>query len=237
MRTLCCLILMLVHRLCFGSVEKIPVKLGNTTVNNNKKKVGNGTSFIHLHQNETTALKAIKTVIKNHGGSFITLKHNGDRNIVFKLHGKNYEFDPNRIFSKVGIKHTLDEYSNYDFVAYKEVKKLSKKIKALLPTKGKIVAVHNNQSYSLQDYLPGNTLAKDASLLKIHKNRDYRNFYLTTQKSEYQKLANKKHNIILQSNKATDDGSLSIYLAKRNYINVEAGYDNLKDQIVMLLDI
>lgn len=43
-------------------------------------------------------------------------------------------------------------------------------------------------------------------------------------------------NGVLQKASATDDGSLSVYLAKREYINVEAGYDQLKEQIHMLLN-
>jgi hypothetical protein len=42
-------------------------------------------------------------------------------------------------------------------------------------------------------------------------------------------------NGILQKNSATDDGSLSIFLAKGNYINVEAGYNQLTEQTKMLL--
>jgi hypothetical protein len=38
----------------------------------------------------------------------------------------------------------------------------------------------------------------------------------------------------LQAQHATDDGSLSVYLADLDYINVEAGYDQLAAQIKML---
>jgi len=62
----------------------------------------------------------------------------------------------------------------------------------------------------------------------------YRNFYLVTKQQDYKRLSLYEFNSILQAGQATDDGSLSIYLANQNYINVEAGYDQLAAQIKML---
>ena len=163
----------------------------------------------------------------------MTLVHSGERNVVFYLHQKRYEFDPNRIFTDVGIKKTLIEFGNYSPQAHTEVKKLTNKIKQLLP-KGKIIAVHNNKSYSLKDYLPGQDLEADARALNIHAHNHYRNFYLVTKKNDYVRLKKLKFNSIWQAHNATDDGSLSVYLAGTDYINVEAGYDQLAAQITML---
>ncbi|MGC1183293.1 MAG: protein tyrosine phosphatase, partial [Legionella sp.] len=69
-----------------------------------KHTVGRGKTFIHVHHNEQTALKAAQEVIKHEGGSLITLEHSGGRNIVFHINHKRYEFDPNRIFTDKGIK-------------------------------------------------------------------------------------------------------------------------------------
>ncbi|MFT4059494.1 MAG: protein tyrosine phosphatase [Legionella sp.] len=198
-----------------------------------KHYIGKGKTFIHVHHNEQTALKAAQEVIKKTGGSLITLEHSGGRNIVFHLHNKCYEFDPNRIFTDVGIKKTLTSLSQYSSEAHREVKKLADKIKQILP-KGKVVAVHNNSSYSLKDYLPGNVLEGDAQAVHILLRNYYRNFYLVTKISDFLRLKSKGYNGVLQRNSATDDGSLSVYLAKRDYINVEAGYDQLMEQIKML---
>ena len=67
-------------------------------------------------------------------------------------------------------------------------------------------------------------------------NRDshYRNFYVVTKKNDYVRLKGLNFNSIWQALNATDDGSLSVYLAKRNYVNVEAGFDQLTAQIDML---
>lgn len=62
----------------------------------------------------------------------------------------------------------------------------------------------------------------------------YRNFYLVTKIGDFLRLKSKGYNGVLQKSTATDDGSLSIYLAKNDYINVEAGYDQLIEQIKML---
>ncbi|CAM3002092.1 protein tyrosine phosphatase [Legionella worsleiensis] len=199
-----------------------------------QQTVGKGEkTYVHVHRNEQTALKAAKAVIRKDGGSLITLIHSGGRTIVFHLNNKRYEFDPNRIYTDNGIKKTLIHYSSYSPEAHREVKKLANKIKELLPD-GKIIAVHNNSSYSLKDYLPGHELAKDAKAVHISPQNYFRNFYLVTKLSDYIRLKLQGFNGILQKPSATDDGSLSIFLAKSEYINVEAGYDQLYEQIKML---
>lgn len=198
-----------------------------------QQTVGKGKNFVHVHHNEQTALKAAKAIISREGGSLITLVHSGGRNIVFHLNHKRYEFDPNRIYTDKGIKKTLTQFGAYTPEAHQEVKKLADKIKQLLP-KGKIIAVHNNSSYSLKDYLPGHELAHDAQALHMNPNNYFRNFYLVTKVSDYLRLKMEGFNGILQKPSATDDGSMSVLLARSEYINVEAGFDQLAEQIKML---
>lgn len=194
---------------------------------------GAGKTYVHVHHNEQTALKAAQAVRRQDGASLITLVHSGGRNIVFHLNHERFEFDPNRIYTDTGIKKTLTQYSRYTPQAHREVKKLANQITTLLPD-GKVIAVHNNSSYSLKDYLPGHELASDAKKLHMSPDNYYRNFYLVTQLKDYLRLKINGFNGILQKQSATDDGSLSVYLAKRDYINVEAGYDQLAEQIRML---
>lgn len=198
-----------------------------------KHTLGKGKTYIHLHRSEQTALKAAQAVIQRDGGSLIALVHSGGRNIVFHLHNKRYEFDPNRIFTDNGIKKTLSQFGPYSPQAHQEVNKLASKIKQLLP-KGKVVAVHNNSSYSLKDYLPGKSLENDAQAIYMVPENYFRNFYLVTKINDFLRLKSQGYNGVLQKFSATDDGSLSIYLAKNDYINVEAGYDQLIEQIKML---
>lgn len=213
--------------------KQYPVRLGDTTVFIVHERHGKGKSFIHVHQNETTALKAARTVIQQQGGSLITLKHPGERNISFTLHHHHYEFDPNRIFTNRGIYHTLHENGHYSKAAHQRVKHLAKRIVSLLP-KGKIIAVHNNEYFSLHDYLPGRDLEQEARRLHLNDKEHYRNFFIVTQKPDFERLKTLKYNSVWQAQSAQDDGSLSIRLMKRQYVNVEAGYDQLDHQISML---
>jgi len=213
--------------------SEYPITLGDSVVTIQRQQHGKGKTFIHLHHNETTALKAAKAVIAAKGGILLTLRHTGERNIVFHLHRKRYEFDPNRIFTDIGIQKTLLQFGLYSREAHLEVRKLADKIKQLLP-KGKIIAVHNNESYSLNDYLPGHNLANDAQSLHVNQQHYYRNFYLVTRHNDYLRLKKLNYNSIWQASNATDDGSLSVYLSGRDYVNVEAGYDQLLPQIKML---
>lgn len=209
------------------------VQLGDTRVIIEKMQHGVGKNFIHVHQSETTALRAAKSVVAQEGGSVMTLVHSGGRNISFHLDKKRYEFDPNRIYTDAGIKKTLTQFGSYSRRAHAEVRALADSIKSMLP-KGKIIAVHNNNDYSIKEYLPGKTLHHDAKALHLDPQRYYRNFYLVTRLGEYKRLKHLQYNAILQAKAATDDGSLSIYLAHRDYVNVEAGYGELQAQIDML---
>lgn len=213
--------------------KQYPVKLGQSTVVIDVEQRGVGKAFIHVHQNERTALKAAQKVVSTEGGSILTLRHGGGRNITFMLNGQYYEFDPNRIFTETGIQKTLSMHGAYSREAHQQVKLFADTIKRLLPP-GKVVAVHNNESYSLKNYLPGHDLEHDAASFYQDHEQFHRNFYLVTQEDDYERLKTLRFNSVLQALNATDDGSLSVYLAGRSYVNVEAGYDQLEQQINML---
>ncbi|STY24880.1 protein-tyrosine phosphatase [Legionella taurinensis] len=208
------------------------VKLGDTPVKIVKQQ-GKGKTFVHLHENETTALMAAQYYVNKEGGTLITLKHSGQRNIVFHLHKVKYEFDPNRIFTETGIKKTLQQYGHYSLAAHQEVSRFASAIKHLIP-KGKVIAVHNNRDYSIREYFPKHPLARDAKAINYHPNSNYRNFYFVTQPREFERLKKLQFNVALQSPKAQDDGSLSYYLGTKNYINIESAYGQLSAQLKML---
>lgn len=209
------------------------VYLGNTPIKLVKYQYKQGKNFVHVHQNETTAKRAALTYIKRHGGSLLTLVHPGDRNIRFVLRHQRYAFDPNRIYSKTGIKKTLRAQSHYSPAAAIEVRKLAQAILHFLP-KGKIIAVHNNQDYSMVAYFPGHGLAGDARAIQFRHQTSLRNFYLVTKKHRFIHLERRRQNVIWQSSDVQDDGSLSVYLAKRDYVNVEAAYHAFRQQLRML---
>lgn len=215
---------------CFS--KNYTVKLGDSRVIV-KLYPGRGKTYIHLHRNETTALEAAKALIKQKGGSLITIEHPGGRNLGFWLHKKHYCFDPNRIFTEKGIRKTLTLNSHYTPEAARQVKKLARVIKILLPA-GKVIAVHNNKSYSLKNYFKGKSLASDVRALYYNPQKSYRNFVLVTRKSSFLRFKRAGWSTVLQKSHVRDDGSLSVYLAKRDYINIEAGYDQLTAQKRML---
>jgi hypothetical protein len=217
----------------YASAKQYPVRLGDTKVIVKQTNYGCGKAFVHLHQNERTALKAANSVAKTRGGSVLTLVHPGERNIVFHVHHKRYEFDPNRIFSDIGIKKTLRKHGRYSQVAHREAKKLAKKIISLLP-QGKVVAVHNNKGYSMKDYFPGRSYAGEIRSIHHGRHQGYRNFFLVTKQRDYVRLKQLNFNSVWQAEKPTEDGSLSVFMGKNWYVNVEAGYNQLTAQKRML---
>lgn len=210
-------------------VGDTPVRIIKTTVN----KTDQPKHFVHVHENETTALRAAMLYTRAHGGTVMTLKHSGQRNIVFHMDNVRYEVDPNRIYTDTGIRKSLTLYGAYSPKAHQAVKNLADHIKQSLP-KEKVIAVHNNRGYSIRDYFPHHSLSKDAKKINYKPKTNARNFYFVTRQAEYLRLVRQSFNVALQSLAATDDGSLSYYLANRNYINIEAAFDQLSAQLKML---
>ena len=213
--------------------SSIPVRLGNKTVKIVKEDYGPGKIFVHLHANETTALKAARQVARLHGGQVITLQHEKTRDIAFDYQQRHYEFDPNRIFTRQGIIKTLQKHHCYHPEAVPVLENFSQELLKIIP-KGKVVAVHNNNDYSLLDYLPKHSLFHEAVNLHYRRAVYYRNFYLVTRWNDFVRYRQLGFNVVRQSPHAKDDGSLSIALKQSQYINVEAGYDQLRPQIQML---
>jgi len=216
-----------------GHAKDESIQLGQQTILIHEEVFGPGPTYIHVHQNETTALKAARAVAKQHGGRVITLLHKGTRNITFTLQRTRYEFDPNRIYTDTGIKKTLSQFGPYSSEAHRAVLRLAKAITQRLP-KDNIIAVHNNQGYSIKNYQAGADAASEALKLYINPKKYYRNFYVVTQEEDFQNMKAQHENSVLQTPHPADDGSLSVFLAHRRYVNVEAGYDQLRPQIAML---
>lgn len=193
----------------------IPVKVGDTIIKLEISGSG-GKTFVALHANERTAGQAVAGL----GGKFIKLLNNG-RNVSFKLGGKSYSFDPNRIFTETGRRKTLEPYSS---AASAEVKRLADTITSQLS--GLIVGLHNNSDggrYSISSYATGGNLASESRKLNSLKGVDPDNFVLTTVSGYYQKAVQKGYNAVLLK-KGPDDGSLSYYCLQkgRSYLNIEA---------------
>lgn len=207
--------------------------LGSTKVIIQKEYYGPGKVFVHVHASETTALDAARKVARAQGGQVITLIHQKQRDITFKYHGKTFSFDPNRIYTLNGIKKTLFDHDCYDPQAAKIVSHFASQVMASIP-RGKVIAVHNNKGYSLRDYFPHHSLAKDSQNLYVKSRSNFRNFFLVTQAQDFKCIKKMGFNVVHQARGVTDDGSMSVALASRHYVNVEAAYGQLQQQMIML---
>jgi len=196
--------------------------------------------FINLHDDEITSVDAAKRVLEEYGGLLIEVENNAQRNIRFKLDMYFYKVDPNRIFSKNGIKRSLEQFGKTSDKAVDEVEKLGQGIIQLIPEEAKcIIALHNNTPdlFSVTEYAPGNTRSVDCKKVYINPERDTDDFFLTTDNSLYEKLADKGFNTILQDNtNCTEDGSLSVYCGKKSirYVNCETEHGKFEQYYEMM---
>lgn len=196
--------------------------------------------FINLHDDEITSVDAAKKILEEKGGMLIEIENNSQRNIRFRLGQYSYKVDPNRIFSKEGIKKCLEQLGRTSTKAIDESAKLGERILELLPEKTEcIIALHNNTPdlFSVVEYTPGNKRAGDSKKVYINPKEDTDDFFLTTDNALYEKLADKGFNSILQDNKnCTEDGSLSVYCGKKNirYVNCETEHGKTEQYYQMM---
>ena len=199
-----------------------------------------GLTYVSVHENEQTAVTAARQLIARRGGRLLELRAQRQRLVSFGIEGVRYTFDPNRIFTAPGIEKTLRRYGPYTQAAHNAVAHLAEVIieqvqRNLTPP---IVAVHNNGagSLSVQSYQRGGPLQAEVTEVSVHPQRDPDDFFLATERSLYERLHKLQFNVVLQSPRATDDGSLSVFCQQRGvpYLNVEAEYGHLAEQVRML---
>ena len=197
--------------------------------------------MINLHDNETTSVEAAKSILQQTGGTLIRIDNSNKRLVSFVKNGRTYIFDPNRMFTKTGIKATLLQHSNQSSeAAIKMVYSFGKFVRDKISEKNNtLIALHNNDEgrLSIDSYLPGGPYEKDVLTAYKATQQDPDNFFLTTSNDLYDKLKTENYNSVMQENKkAKDDGSLSIYYGRKNksYVNVEAEIGKLKEQTTMI---
>src|SRR5687768_15411184 len=105
-----------------GLVTRYSHALGETLVPVKFTRFGTGgAAFIRLHDNEVTAETAVISVLKEKRGILLEIENNRERIIRFRLNGRTYRFDPNRIFTAKGRTATLKAFNNYSDAAAQEL--------------------------------------------------------------------------------------------------------------------
>lgn len=189
--------------------------------------------FIALHDDEVTAIAATERFLEENGGLLVRIDNNKKRNVRFRMNGRMYTFDPNRIFSMTGISQTLAMFGRIDSRSIDEVDKFAKRILQLLPDAPEcIISLHNNTNgqFSITSYMKGQEREKDAKAIRLAPDEDPDDLFLTTEDQFFEKLIPSGFNVILQDNKnAKKDGSLSIYCGEQNipYLNCETEHGRL----------
>jgi hypothetical protein len=219
------------------------IHLGNrtcklvTTGNYSKSE----TTFLSLHDNENTAVeayKSVQTIIPN--SKLVELNQSEERLVKYEFENKDYLIDPNRIFTKTGIKKTLSNLNkSYSISLESAVAVFADSILNTVQSKTSnnyIVAIHNNTNndFSVLSYKN----SKDAIEIYVASGEDIDDFFIVTNRSDFNYFKSIKRNVVLQSDDAADDGSLSIFCQKRKipYINIEAQNGHIEQQKKMILE-
>ena len=147
--------------------------------------------------------------------------------------------DPNRIFSSEGSKANIQKY-NRKWSRAKKAETLEiinqdrgPFLDKILPKNGGLlIALHNNyKGYNIKKEI------HNSDAVSIKKNKNPRDFFICTNRTDYEVLAKSPFNVVLQEKMPKkDDGSLS-WAAMRHgvrYVNIETRLGWLSQQKKML---
>lgn len=230
------------HRAFLPKASTIIQKIGETPVIIKHVQYGEASDlvYINLHADEITSIQAAQALLEKEGGLLIKIENYNKRNIRFRLNGRYYTFDPNRIFSRQGITQTLSSFGRINDAAIDEVEKFAKRLLQCIPSNPScIVALHNNTDgkFGINSYLPGADRQTDARLVYADPLQDEDDIFLTTDSLLYHRLARENFNSIWQDNiNVKRDGSLSVYCGERNimYLNCETQHGKNSQHLTML---
>jgi hypothetical protein len=219
-------------------------RVGDTTVRAEERQFGRGSlTMVNLHEDESASVKAGAAILQKTGGKLVALRHGGTRRVEFSLRGREYSFDPNRIFSQAGVLMTVRaaDKGTVPEEAHRAVEHFAEEFVHCfeLDKKAAFIALHNNGDggLSIYTYEPGGEWAADAEVLHVSKVADPDDFFFVTERRIYEELRAQDFNVILQDNTIRrDDGSLSVFAGRHGirYINVEAEPEHISQQIRMV---
>ena len=175
------------------------------------------------------------------GGRLIELQHSGERNVEFSLRDTSYSFDPNRMFTAVGVDTTLARRGRLTPAAHQAVSAFADSVLALIGfyDLSTIITVHNNtdERYSAREYMEAGPYAQDARFVHVAAGSDADDFFFVTTEELYNDLRDAGFNVVMQDNAlVTDDGSLSVLAGQAGipYVNAEAQHGHFEEQRRML---
>jgi len=208
-------------------------------------------SFFAPHENENLVNQYVSDKVVDEGGIYVILKQNSLRGIELKFGDEHIVVDPNRIFTKKGIRETIKK-SNLN-------KKVSNELMALATARALAlgqfivehlgghdtsrtwIATHNNTQGYTGDSKNGfgtisieryeKKLAEGASFLAgvYNAGKDEDDLFFVTDKHYFSAMKSAGFNAVLQHPQVAwledeNDGSLSVYAEMKGirYINVEA---------------
>ena len=201
------------------------------------KVIQNGDSerrYIWLHGDEQTARMALENHMKEYQGKAFLIE-----GILRESEFFDGIIDPNRIFSSNGAQANIQKYNPRWSKTKKEesLVTLNKERQSffdnIFPNNGELlVALHNNyKGYNIRKEL-GRSDAKS-----IKKDQNPRDFYICTNRIDYDILAKSPFNVDLQEKlPKKDDGSLSWAAMGHGirYVNIETRLGWLSQQKKML---
>jgi hypothetical protein len=198
------------------------------------KKGHSDRKYIWLHGDEQTARMALESHMKlNLGTAFFIQGETREKDFFDGI------LDPNRIFSSKGAEANIHKY-NRSWSSFRKQEALEwinrerdAFLESIFPKNGGLlVALHNN----FKGYNVNQEIQKSDSV-SIKKDQNPRDFFICTDRTDFEALARSPFNVVLQEKiPQKDDGSLS-WAAMRNgvrYVNIEVRLGWLSQQKKML---
>jgi hypothetical protein len=222
-------------------IDTTKIQINDFPINLVRYSFGKPTvSFLAIHDDEDTGIKAAFEFIRFSGGTIIDSQYGGVRNFKFLNDGEEFQTDPNSIYTKRGIPLGIAKYGFVDDDVVNHLERTGKTIlKTYDPEKlGYVFTLHNNGDggFGIASYLKGYELESAADSVYINFQMDADDLIFVTELPLFDKLKAANVNVALQSKNATDDGSLSIYAMKKKlpYINVEVQHGHIEENLRLI---
>lgn len=197
-------------------------------------------NFLVIHDNEDTGVKAAFEYIRFSGGSIVDSQYGDVRNLSFSYIDRNYQIDPNKIYSAYGIMEGLEYYGSTHPDVTASLNAAAEMILEFYHANkpNYIFTLHNNTDggFGINSYLKGYELELVADSLHINFNMDPDDLILVTDAKLFSEIKKQNVNVVLQSRDAADDGSLSLYAMQKNipYINVEVQHGHQLENLQLI---